>query len=572
MTDGLDLNADDFSQQPWEYPGQLPPSSGLLMANAYRRLSPKELRRLGQAKVDVPAKGQQKSLNFELLMSNATQVDSRQLVVAVGSNASPAVMRRKFMAEKVTTTIPFIKGIVAGLRIGHSAHVSTPGYIPAAPLVAPSASTPVVVALLDSEQMGCLNSTEPNYDCIQVSSTLCQLELEGGERPSKFMLYTSHWGVLAPPGDDALSFASQEEVFRTMRARCRGFSELVGAGDYHVVMERLAADESLRGAAIAAFKSAGWVVDDGFDSPRVGSGDTYGSTPSSWEPLRRSEHSFVCVPTPNRIDRRGEQCVTLHPSDAEGLGNPSHVGIVGVQSPRLAPAPARLVLEDEQPEGTAGVDQVLRNALGTEVQELVELTPIRVRVTPISDFILSRPHFSMVRVQSADLATVEHNIGLLSPLSISILGIQDGDEVVVQGAPDSSGAVANVRMRAHAAPEEMTQRRDDISGGALTARFPSANDALGVYPDLPWIFLDSASRTKLGIGANRLSAVRIRASRGFQLNREFRELLLLLVLAFVGLAALINKAELMIGLFIVIFLLTAGIVRSRLRRRLGARD
>jgi hypothetical protein len=94
------------------------------------------------------------------------------------------------------------------------------------------------------------------------------------------------------------------------------------------------------------------------------------------------------------------------------------VGVTGFNSPLIAPVPARLVHNVTQPRGTAGLDQIVRNALGTEVQELVSLVPIRVHRNAFADVLLSRPHFSMVRVQSADLSTVEQNVGLLNPLAM----------------------------------------------------------------------------------------------------------------------------------------------------------
>jgi hypothetical protein len=123
-------------------------------------------------------------------------------------------------------------------------------------------------------------------------------------------------------------------------------------------------------------------------------------------------------------------------------------------------------------------------------------------------------------------------------------------------------------MLAYAAPDEIIDRRDKLSGGALSSRFPSARDALGVYPDLPWLFLDSASRAKLGIYGQKLSVVRARASRRFQLTREFRELLLLLVLAFIGLTTIVESWFMRVLLLFGVFVAVVIVVRSRLKNRL----
>jgi hypothetical protein len=78
----VDLAADDFSAAPWGYPGSSPAYSGLLHEGRYSRLQPKAGRRLGPAGVEPGY-----TLNYSLLMANAAAVDSRHLVVAVGSNA-----------------------------------------------------------------------------------------------------------------------------------------------------------------------------------------------------------------------------------------------------------------------------------------------------------------------------------------------------------------------------------------------------------------------------------------------------------------------------------------------------
>lgn len=573
MTETVGLDADNLALRPWDYPGKLPSHSGLLHEGVFRRLSPRQGRRLGQAGVEFRTERRWDTLNYALLFSNVAAVDNRYLVVAIGSNASPAVMRRKFANENVDTVLPFVKARVTGLRVGHSAHISTPGYVAATPILEPGSETSVLVSLLDHEQIECLDRTEPNYVRRYVAADMCRLQLDGGERPSSFLLYVSKWGALAPPKAAPLALKRQEEIFAELRRGCAAFSRLVGSdGDYKAVMSRLAADPNSRRTAREAFRAAGWASPGGFEELEQGNEHgRYGLVASRWsdeEPHAVAGDALVCLPTADALERHGEQCVTLHPIEFERRGSPSHVGVQSVSGPRLPPVPARVTTSDTQPLGTVAVDQVLRNALGVEVQESVLLEPIRVTTTPLADLLLSRPHYSMLRVQPADLATVEQNVGLLSPIGLSILGVESGDEIVIQGAPDDSGRVRETRMLAYAAPDEITDRRDRLSGGALHSRFPSARDALGVYPDLPWLFLDSASRAELGIYGQKLSVVRARASRRFQLTREFRELLLLLALAFIGVAAVVESSVMRILLLCVLLVGTATVVRSRLKNRL----
>jgi len=176
----------------------------------------------------------------------------------------------------------------------------------------------------------------------------------------------------------------------------------------------------------------------------------------------------------------------------------------------------------------------------------------------------------MVRVQTADLATVEQNVGLIDPLALQLLGVDDGDELVIQGSPNGGGLVPIARMRVLAAPEEVLARRQNLSGGSLATRFPSAAESIGVHPDIPWIFLDSAVRSSLGLAGTKLGAVRIRASRRFQVYREIRELLLLLVLAFVGLASVIRSTPVLLLVLVCVLAAAAFVMRHRLKQRLEA--
>jgi len=572
VTQRIDYANSDLLEKPWDYPGQLPAYSGLLAGDSYKRLTPKKQRRLGQARVEKRT-GKSDCLNHVLLTSNVAPVDSRHLVVSIGSNASPAVMRRKLRQQGVNGTIAFIQANVSGLRVGHSAHVSRPGYIPAAPVREPSATTPAVVSLLDAEQLACLDATEPNYTRTMLTAEVCQLELEGGERPASFFLYVSKHGVLAPPGQEPLGLMSQPDVFERLHSEFEPAASLFRDSDTRSVMSRLSRDEALRNELLASFARSGWATQSGFER-YVSTAEPlrYGATQSMWADVPAVSGTFTCLPSGNSTERQGEQCVVIHPEDAQSLGLLSHVGVTGLNSPLNAPVPARLVHDPAQPKSTAGLDQIVRNALGIEVQESVSLVPIQVHRNAVADVLLSRPHFSMVRVQSADLSIVEQNVGLLSPLAMNLLGIQSGDEVVVQGAPGPNGVVSDVRMRMFTAPEETERMRESLSGGGLAARFPSANDALGVYPDLPWLFLDSAARAKLRVDDEKLCAVRVRASRRFQLIREFRELLLVLVLTFIGLVLVVESQVLRVVFLTFMLVAALGVIRSRLKHRLESQE
>jgi hypothetical protein len=568
VTDRLDAAVDDFSTTPWSYPGTMLRHSALLLRDGtLPRLFPRDARRLGQARVE---RDHEERLNYALLAANAATVDQRHLVVAVGSNASPAVIRRKFGNGRVSMTVPFVCAKVEGLEVANSAHVSNPGYIASTPFVSPGSTAEVTVSLLDEEQLRCLDESEPNYRRRWLSTTEFRLELDGGEQPAGFYVYDSAHGVIARPGEGPLPQLGQAELFELLFAECAPVAELLDTRSYQDAMLTLSERPALRDQVRAALDSARWVTPSGLADLPEG-GIRYGATTSTWAGKEQPEDAFRCLTSADGLERDGEQCVAICKSDAETLGQPNHVAVSGVaRIPGIESRPviARLVARADVEPGCAGVDQVIRNALGVETQEYLRLEKIRVRRTPIFDRLVSRPHFSMMRVQAADLATLEQNVGLIDPLALGILGIESGDQVVIQGSPDENGNVTDVRIRVHATPDGPLERRERLSGGGLTSRFPSARDALAVHPDLPWIFLDASTRSRVGVGNAKLSVVRVRASRWFQVVRELRELLLVLALTLVGLASLISWQ---LGRWLILGIVLAtviGVTSDRLRKRL----
>jgi hypothetical protein len=564
----------DLASEPWTYPGRPASGSGLLQGGTYRSLTVRPNRRLGQAVVNNDASTFGENLNYALLQANVAAVDARHLVVAIGSNAAPAVIHRKLAREGVNGVVPFVAGQVSGVVLGHSAHVSAAGYFAATPLAAPDlpVTLPVFASLLDDEQLTCIDNTEPNYDRILVTDPSMRLLLESGEAPESYWMYVSTWGLLGP-SSGPVGFGTQERVFGVLTDRLSEFGALGLAGDLPSAMRRLASDDGLRRQVSDELAVAGWVHASGFPvEPGPRHEQRYGATPAGFPEADDASQRMVVVSSRNDLQRMGEQCIALHPDDIERGGWRSHVAVHSLVRRDLAPAITRLVRSDSCGRGTVELDQVVRNALGLELQEQVRLEPALVRHRPVIDLLVARPHFSMVRVQAADLASVEQNIGLMTPVAMNILGLSDGDRVVLQGAPISTGQAEEVRISVHAAPDEMVQRRVALSGGGLSSRFPGARDALGVYPDLPWIFLDASTRERLGLTGFKLPVVRARASRRFQVGRELRELLLLWILAFVGLATVVSSRAILAAILCLFVLLGVFVIRSRIKQRLETVD
>jgi hypothetical protein len=232
---------------------------------------------------------------------------------------------------------------------------------------------------------------------------------------------------------------------------------------------------------------------------------------------------------------------------------------------------ARVVTNEELALQQAQLDQTLRNGLGVELRESVAIRPVTVPNGVsrfVADAILGRSRYVIARVQTADLATLEQGACALTPLALRLLGIESGDNVLLEGcAQPASNVVQTVKVRAFEAPSDMTSLRQSVSGGTLGARFPSATEALGVFPDLPWAFLDERTRQTLGL--SKLEPVRIRAARGQQVGKEVRELALVIALGLIGVLISHLSAVVRILALIALGLLIVGIVVFRLRTRLA---
>ena len=254
--------ADHLTASPWAYPGTAARCSGLLVDGRFTPLSA-----------------------ADLLAGSADE--PRTPVVAVGSNASPAVMHRKLARHGVGGPVPLVAATLTGCAVGHSAHVSVPGFVPAAPVLRDDARTPVYVTLLDDAQLRCVDRTEPSYVRRRLGDGPCLLELEDGSTPESFHLYDSRWGVLTQPisvsGGSVVPFGSQQALHALLRAQWQPYAELLGpaadsadaadatpddTGEHDLatlqtVMRALAANGRLRDRVREAFAATGWTRPSG---------------------------------------------------------------------------------------------------------------------------------------------------------------------------------------------------------------------------------------------------------------------------------------------------------------------
>lgn len=188
---------DDLMARPMEYPGRAVAGTGVLVRDQYRHV----------ATVD--------DIERELHWAATPELSQRQAVVAVGSNACAAVMRRKL--ADVDGCVPFVRGTVSDISVGHSAHRSVAGFIPAAPFRSPGPPISVVMTMLTPEQLGAVDRTEPNYRRVEVECDLAGLGVGRAE------VYVSLWGVIAPPGEEPFGLTTQQHMRNELRARCPRF-------------------------------------------------------------------------------------------------------------------------------------------------------------------------------------------------------------------------------------------------------------------------------------------------------------------------------------------------------------
>lgn len=571
----LRLDGDPISN-PLTYPGAVPDKSGLLAQDRYLRLQPLKGRRLGQWRVAEPGgglpgeprtDGSRVPLNYALLRCNQAGVGDRYPVLAVGSNASPAQMSRKFAQRGVPAVLPMTTATAHGLASGVSAHISRPGYVAATPIVTDGARSQMLICWLSESQLAALDATEPNYTRLFLPGDRFPVALPSEEHLGGCYAYVSRWGCLLSEDGSPLRLSGQGELLAGLLARSAELRGLFGASPQTMVT-RAARDSGLRERAQRVFEDEGWVGPQA-ELEALGPAQLrYDDLPPAYlADQDTSGHAWILASTTDGRAGRGEANVWLSPSAAARLGAPALVvvrsGNVAAES-KIATI-ARLCVAHDAADDRAHIDQVARNAVGLEVGEHVLLAPARLRRHRRLDRAIGAPHYVTCRVQSADLAHIGADVCLIDSLTLDLLGILSGDEVVVEGLPGADGQVPQARIKAFRTSEPVQQLRESLHGGDETGRFPSARDALGVFPDLPWMFLDRATRAELGLADHKLGTVRVRVSRTHQFVKELREMLLLVSVAFIGLVSAFEGTALRLTLLGV---LVAGVVTVRMRARL----
>jgi hypothetical protein len=151
----------------------------------------------------------------------------RTPVLAVGSNASPAQVRRKMANATLPTRVPITAVRVHGLAVGVSAHVSRPGYLPATPVPDPAAESELWMVWLDSAALAAMDATEPNYHRVRLSSRY-PVHLTPGQPVTDGWVYLSRHGHLLNAAGEPRRLTDQATLITALLAEVPALRALAG--------------------------------------------------------------------------------------------------------------------------------------------------------------------------------------------------------------------------------------------------------------------------------------------------------------------------------------------------------
>lgn len=610
----------DLELMPLADPRGWPSTSVLLAHDTMYELVLQPGRRLGPTRVvgwsDVlpregsPAQSSNVPLNYALVQMNVPKVNERIPVLAIGDNAVPGEVLHKFRTGGASSVVPMVQANVEGLTVGLAADVARGGRIPRTPITGPRCTSTLFVLWLDPRQLMALDAAEVGYDRVLLpaddSAGGVRVVLPSGERLGACYAYVSDRGCLGdgdgrprPLGDQAVVVAS----LCAASGRVRG---LLGKDPdtWTTQLARSGMADQLR----EIFLAEGWIaaqetlvrlIERGRDLSEPA--ETTTNDPMrganrwlSWDGFPAYVYSQILPATPppdgawravaprEPTDRQGEAIVRVSAATYIALRRAAHVSVRPVSAQARSEAHrieaiAAVMVDDssEARDDLVEIDSILRTAIGATIGEDLVLAPVDVRRRRWADRFVGRPTYVTCRAQVPDRCISGGAVCLLDPLALSMLGTDDGEEVVIEGQADETGQVQEIRIKAFATPESTRHTREELIGGDFGSLYPHVRDTLGVSEDISWIFLDSPLRQLLHLGNQHLATVRVRPSRSFQLRREMREMLLVLGVAFIGLIEIVRqpwaRAATMAALVLVMVVAVAVRMRGRLSHRVLGR-
>jgi hypothetical protein len=183
-------------------------------------------------------------------IADAAPLSHRRPVLAIGSNASAAQLRRKWRDDP-HLAVPVTAVQVTGIGIGHSPHVSRAGYVPYVPRRVPGMQARYYALWLTASEIRDLDATEPNYEPTVLDGEQHPAVLESEQRLDECVVYRGRWGVLGDETGAPVPAGPQVVVMRFLRG--------IAASN-----DELAADPQLRTAATSHLATL--AVSDGLDA------------------------------------------------------------------------------------------------------------------------------------------------------------------------------------------------------------------------------------------------------------------------------------------------------------------
>ena len=237
------------SEDPEGYPGRLSEGNYLLLGDTVLSLPPGA------------------SIDEWLERADATPMQRRSAVLALGSNASPPQLMRKF-ARVADLAIPVLRAWALGIRPAFSAHINPAGYIPAAARLAVERTQRyrVWLTFLDDDQLAIMDLTEPSYDRVVLSHADGGpvVELDSGECLTACALYRTKRRVLDLEASDDQGLICQQVLRQLITARC--LAEFGAAPALFASAELLRSAASVLMADLVEISESGLIVDDALDA------------------------------------------------------------------------------------------------------------------------------------------------------------------------------------------------------------------------------------------------------------------------------------------------------------------
>jgi hypothetical protein len=482
-------------------------------------------------------------------------------VLAIGSNASPRQLSRKFyrkvaQLEAQEGRILVVKVVVRGIDIVHSAHLSGYGSLPVTVTDVDCAKASVFLTWLTPHQFDLMNESErlgTKYQIRQFDNVR-----QGDRYLSGVYCYESTVGP-AVLGGEVLALEGAQTVGSPLRRGSQAdawtlLAAEMGLGDGYSLVRQAQSDSEVRTRVEQYLASHRLPLSHpGADLLRI----TEGTSPAHH--IRRNRPYVVAVSEEFKTRLK--------------LGRIAEVS--NSNNGRTIRTIAAVVVDNALTSADIGMDQTLRAALGmprrVQVGPLgfVSALPVRMKVwqwlADKASWIAGR-RYVLFRIAPPDPPDIEKNLCRMQAEDLGSLAVTEGDHVLLLHS--SQGKLRRASLQALSLSESVCESRRDLLICSWEARYPDSAALLNIESrnDLRPIFLDFDARARLG-GLRPGDAVMARRSLpSAMLNQllDFGVVLLASILALRGLIPDSSILAVLIGLALTVF-----VVVVRLRTKLS---